>query len=291
MKSAQIPASDLVLNADGSVYHLHLHDENIADIVLLVGDPGRVAQVSSHFNAIEFQTQNREFITHTGVYNGTRITVISTGIGTDNVDIVMNELFAATHINLQTRTLKETKRALQIIRIGTSGALQPHIKLGDFVASAFGLGLDGLMYYYNYPFNPIETDLGNAFKTQIEWPEKLATPYFVEASKTLLAKIGFDMLHGITATGTGFYGPQGRNLRLRDGLATQELFAKFNFNGLQITNFEMETSAVYGLGNLFGFDCCTVDVIIANRATTAYLKDHSAAVDELIITILNRVTG
>jgi uridine phosphorylase len=289
MKKQAFSETDLVLNLDGSVYHLHLKNAHIADTVLLVGDQNRVSQISRHFDKVEFKIQNREFATHTGYYKGRRVTALSTGIGTDNVDIVLNELFAATHISTETRLLNEQKRKLRLIRIGTSGALQREISLGSFIASEYGLGLDGLLYYYNTVFTNTEIELAEAFLRQINWPQKLAKPYFCAGSKNLLSKIAFDMKTGITASGTGFYGPQGRNLTLKKIRDVQSELSKLNFNNRKVTNFDMETSALYGLGKVFGFECLTVNVIIANRETEEYLEEHYKAVDGLIKTVLERL--
>ncbi len=291
METKVFTETDLVLNADGSVYHLHLKNEHIANKVILVGDQNRVEQISRHFDTMEYRIKNREFITHTGFYNGSRITVISTGIGTDNIDIVLNELYAATHINPENRQLKPEKRKLEIVRIGTSGALQPNIEVGSFVASAFGLGFDGLPYYYNLDFSTSEKALSADFIHQISWPKNLATPYFSEASQALLKQIAFDMVHGITATGTGFYAPQGRNLTSNKIVDVQQKFQTFRSGERQITNFDMETSALFSLGKMFEFECCTVNAIIANRATKTYLENHSEAVEKLIVLVLNRFSN
>lgn len=288
MKRAPFSKTDLVLNDDGSLYHIHLKNEHIADTVLLVGDQNRVAQISRHFDEIEYRISNREFITHTGFYKGKRITAISTGIGTDNVDIVMNELFAATNISPKTRCLNRQSRKLQIIRIGTSGALQPDFLPGSFVAAAYGLGLDGLLHYYNLDFNKMETDLAVAFSSQTKWPEKLAKPYFCSVSHHMKAKIANDMQMGITVSGTGFYGPQGRNLTSGKTVDVQGKLAAFRLNSLRVTNFDMETSASYGLGKVFGFECITVNLIIANRASGHFLEQHQTAMDQLIKTVLER---
>jgi uridine phosphorylase len=289
MEKLPFSATDLVLNNNGSVYHLNLKNEHIADTVLLVGDQNRVKQISRYFDATEYHTENREFITETGLYKGKRITAISTGIGTDNVDIVMNELFAATHISPETRCLNTEPRKLKIIRIGTSGALQPEITLGSFVVSEYGLGLDGLLHYYTVDFDKIETELSDAFSKQTDWPEKLAQPYFCGGSSNLHAKIAHDMQTGITASGTGFYGPQGRNLTSKNILDVQGKLASFRYSSLKVNNFDMETSALYGLGKVFGFECLTVNVIIANRATKDYIDEYHIAVNNLIKTVLERI--
>ncbi len=291
MKTNIIPDTELVLNPDGSVYHLHLLKKHIADTVILVGDQNRVKQISQHFSEIEYRLENREFITHTGRYQDKRITVISTGIGTDNVDIVINELYAALNINPLTREVYPEKQTLQIIRIGTSGALHPEIETDSFVASSFGLGLDGLMYYYHYNFNDTETEIREQLNLQLNWPKKMAAPYITQGSVSLIEKIGFDMHRGITVSGTGFYGPQGRSLTQKKVLPVQEMLAEFNYKGLKITNFDMETSALYGLGRLFGFECCTCNAIIANRVSKKYSPNHLTTVNKLITTVLDRIVG
>src|SRR6185295_3036579 len=214
MSKDSIPESELVLNHDGSVYHLHLKEEHIGSTVILVGDQGRVEQISKYFDKVEFRFNNREFITHTGLFKGHRITVISTGIGTDNVDIVVNELDAAVNIDLVKRQPREKKRKLNLIRIGTSGALQADIPVDSNVVSSHGLGLDGLLYYYKYEFESDEKILSQKINQHLNWNPQLAVPYVVKGSDLLIKKIGLDMFKGITATASGFYGPQGRRLRL-----------------------------------------------------------------------------
>lgn len=290
MELTPIPNTELILNPDGSVFHLHLKDEHIADTVLLVGDPGRVALIGKHFSKLEFSISHREFVTQTGWYNGNRITALSSGIGTDNIDIVLNELFAAVNINPKTRLMNEKRRQLHIIRIGTSGALQPYISVGAHVASEFGLGLDGLMYYYNYQFSEAERTLNDAFEEHCVWPEGLAKPYFVRSDNALLEKIGEGMTRGITATGTGFYGPQGRDLRGQDSaVAVSDLLQRVPLGDKRVTNFDMETAGLYGLGRIFGFACLTVNTIIANRVTKEFSKSPHVQVELLIETVLNRV--
>ena len=292
MENKIIPESELVLNSDGSVYHLHLKEIHIADTVILVGDQGRVEQVSKHFDTIEYKIQNREFITHTGLYQGKRITVISTGIGPDNIDIAINELDAAINIDLQNRTFKKEKRVLDIIRIGTSGALQQDIPVDSFVVSEFGLGLEGLVYYYDYPFDEKEAELTENINNHLHWNPNLSKPYIVKGSSSLIEKIGEGMTRGITATASGFYGPQGRKLRLKlDNPDLNERLTSFEHEGHRVTNFEMETSALYGLGALLGHNCCTCCAIIANRITQKYSENHSIVVDNLIKTVLGRLVG
>ena len=286
-----LPETELILNSNGSVYHLHLLPENIADDIIIVGDQGRVEMVSKHFDAIDLKVQNREFITHTGTLNGKRLTVISSGIGTDNIDILMNELDAAVNIDLKTRTIKENKRSLNIVRIGTSGCLQPEISVDSFVVSKYGLGFDGLLNYYANTTNTCENELSEAFIKQTNWNKHLPYPYAVKGSELLINKIGFDLMQGITATAPGFYGPQGRKLRLSPWVADfNQQLTDFRYNGNRITNFEMETSALYGLGKLLGHQTCTVCAIIANRITKQYSKNHTVVMEQLIQLILERLT-
>lgn len=284
--------SELILNPDGSVYHIHLRPENVAPTVIVVGDQQRVAGISRHFEHIEFKVQSREFVTHTGTFNGQRLTVLSTGIGTDNIDIVINELDAAVNIDLEKRVPKDTHTSLNIIRLGTSGALQPDIEVDTFVASAYGLGMDGLLNFYSYDERILEKKLTDAFLEQTGWNGRLAYPYIVKASDKLLAKIGEGLQQGITATASGFYGPQGRQLRIP--LAYPELNERieaFEYNKIRITNFEMETSAIYALGKLLGHETLTVCDIIANRVNGTYSKDYKKSVDKLIEHVLHKITS
>jgi len=286
----KIAETELVLNKDGSVYHLHLKNENIADTVIIVGDQGRVNEVSKYFDTIEFRIQNREFVTHTGTYKGARITVLSTGIGPDNIDIAINELDAAININPVTRTINKNKRVLNIIRIGTSGALQHDVPVDSFVVSSFGLGLDGLIHYYQYAFDEEEKQLTRKIVEHLNWNPDLATPYVVRGSEALIATIGDGMINGITATAAGFYGPQGRKLRLNlDNPDINESLTSFQHEGYRITNFEMETSALYGLGSLLGHNCCTCCAIIANRIEKKYSEDHEKTINALILQVLNSI--
>ncbi len=291
MDKTFIPDSQLVLNADGSVYHLKLFPEQIADTLLLVGDPNRVKKISSYFDSIEHEVSNRELITHTGFYKGKRITVLSTGMGTDNIDIVINELDALVNIDLKTRTIKKEHTCLKLIRLGTSGALQPEIPVGDsFVASRFALGLDGLLHFYAKSESVINQRMTAAFVEHMSYSPLLPSPYVVEGSAALLNQLAFDYQKGVTATSPGFYGPQGRVLRL--GLADSEMNHKiesFEFEGLKITNFEMESSALYGLSNMLGHDALTICVIIANRVTEKFAGDYQMHMDKLIKTTLDRL--
>ncbi len=286
-----IPETELILNPNGSVYHIKLLPENIADNIIIVGDQGRVEIVSGFFDAIDFKIQNREFITHTGTFNGKRISVISSGIGTDNIDILINELDAVVNIDLKTRTPKIEKKSLNIVRIGTSGALQSDIPVDSFIVSSHGLGFDGLMNYYLDLPNINENELSEAFIKQTNWNRNLPYPYVIKGSESLINTIGFDMRKGITATAPGFYGPQGRKLRLSPWVEDfNQQLTDFNHSNNRITNFEMETSALYGLGKLLGHQTCTVCAIIANRVIKQYSKDYHPTVERLILTVLERLT-
>lgn len=286
-----IAESELILNPNGSVYHIKLRPEDLADDVIVVGDQARVETISSHFDTVDCRIQNREFVTHTGWYKGKRITALSTGIGTDNIDIVLNELDALVNIDLEKRTIRTQKKSLNIIRIGTSGALQGDIPVDSFVASSHGMGFDGLLNYYAGRDLCDEAPVAEAFMTHAGWISGLPYPYVVKASGTLMERIAFDMTKGITATAPGFYGPQGRQLRLAPALADlNEKLGSFRHDGHRVTNFEMETSALYGLGRLLGHECLTVCAIIANRVARQYSKDYHPVIEKLILTVLERLT-
>ena len=283
--------SELILNPNGSVYHLHLKEHQIAQNVIIVGDPGRVNEVAKHFETVHYYEQKREFVTKTGTYKGKNITVLSTGIGCDNIDIVINELDALVNFNLSKRKINKTKKALNIIRIGTCGALQADIEVDSFVASSHGLGFDGLLHYYQYDNNKQETELLNAFVRHSKWPKGPAQPYIFEASDCLMEKIAFDMHKGITATTGGFYGPQGRYLRAPlKNPEINDTLRDFRYNDQRILNFEMETSALYGLGNrILGHQCLTVCAVIANREQKKFSHDPYKAIDALIGVVLDRI--
>jgi uridine phosphorylase len=287
-----IPETELILNPNGSVYHLKLLPEVIADNIITVGDQGRVEMVSAHFDTIDFKVQNREFVTHSGTYKGKRIMVISSGIGTDNIDIVVNELDAAVNIDLKTRTVKEQKRSLNIVRIGTSGALQKDIPVDNYVVSTHGLGFDGLLNYYLDLPSINDNEISEAFIQQTNWNKNLPYPYAIKGSEMLINKIGFDLMKGITATAPGFYGPQGRKLRLTPWVEDfNQQLTDFQYKEHRITNFEMETSALYGLGKLLGHNTCTVCAIIANRVAKQYSKDYHPSVERLVQLVLERLTA
>ena len=286
-----IQASELILNPDGSVYHLNLKPEHIAHDIIFVGDQNRVEKISSQFDTIEFSFQKREFKTHTGTLNGKRISVISTGIGPDNIDIVMNELDALVNIDLITRQPKTTLTSLNIVRIGTSGSLQADIPVDSFVMSKYGLGLDNMLR--SYLVDEISnTNMEEAFINHTHWDSRKGRPYVISCSEKLEQLIESDKIHkGITATAGGFYGPQGRVLRLE--IQDKNLNSKmdnFKFEGNRITNFEMETAAIYGLSKLLGHNALSLNAIIANRATGTFSEDPYKAVDELIKYTLEKLT-
>ena len=285
-----IQQSELLLNPDGSVYHLNILPEQIATTILFVGDQDRVEKITQYFDSIEFTIQKREFKTQTGSYRGKRITVISTGIGPDNIDIVMNELDALVNIDLKTRLPKESLTTLRIIRIGTSGALQPDIPVGSFVLSQYGLGLDNMLR--SYVMNHIsEKKLEEAFVSHTHWDPKKGIPYSIKCSPELEQLIDSNQIYkGITATAGGFYGPQGRVLRL--AIQDPKLNSKmdsFHFEGKRITNLEMETCAIYGLGKLLGHHCLSMSAIVANRANGTFSEDSQKIIDELILYTLNKL--
>ncbi len=282
--------SELIINKDGSIFHLHLFPEDIADTIILVGDPGRVETVSSFFDKVEIKRQNREFHTHTGYYKGKRISVISTGIGTDNIDIVVSELDALVNIDLQKRQVKDTHTTLNFVRIGTSGSLQEDIPVDTPVATQISLGFDVLMNYYEGREKISDPDLEEKFMKHTNWSPYLHRPYFIEGDKNLLEKVAFDMRKGITISAPGFYGPQGRYLRLKPADPNlNDKLSVFEHNGLKITNYEMESSAIYGLSKLLGHNALTVCNIIANRKRKEYSPDYKKAIKKLIKTVLDRL--
>ncbi len=280
---SRIAESELIINNRGAVYHLDLRPEELAGTVILVGDPDRVKKVSNHFDKIEYQRQHREFITHTGCIGSKRLTVMSTGIGPDNIDIAMNELDAVANIDFTTREIKKEFTQLNIVRFGTSGSLQEDIPVDDFVASTHGLGLDNLMNYYACNKEFANKQLADAFIAQTALDTAITIPYVFSGSSKLIDKFNDEYHKGITVTCPGFYGPQGRILRL--SLASPGLVHKltdFKYNHHRITNFEMETSAIYGLGKLLGHECLSLNVIVANRVVQQFSKDSNAAVESLI---------
>lgn len=287
-----IAASELIINNRGAIYHLDCRPEEIAPTVITVGDPDRVMEVSKHFDKIECKNRHREFVTHTGWIGNKRMTVVSTGIGPDNIDIVLNELDALVNIDLEKRVIKEKLQSLQIIRVGTSGSLQEDIPVDSFVASTHGLGLDNLLNYYLHGSNEEEKQILHAFNTHTQMHQGTSSPYINGAGVSLLKKFveGFHL--GITVTCPGFYGPQGRVLRM--GLAHPQLIDRltsFHFGSHRISNFEMETSAIYGMGKILGHQCLSLSAIVANRITKEFSKDGQAAIEKLITKTLDIISA
>jgi uridine phosphorylase len=286
-----IPSSELIINERGAIYHLDLRPEEIAPTIILVGDPGRVAKVSENFDRVEVKRQHREFITHTGYIGSKRLTVLSTGIVPDNIDIALNELDALANIDLESRTIKPTMTSLQFIRFGTSGSLQADIPVDSFVASSHGIGLDNLLNYYQYERTADESAIEKAFIEQTGLSAHITIPYVLKCSQQLLNLFNEEFHKGITVTCPGFYGPQGRVLRLplqQPGLINK--LTEFSFLNHRITNFEKETSAIYGHGKLMGHECMSVNVIIANRVVKEFSKDSNKAVEKLIAKTLEALT-
>lgn len=283
--------SELIINGDGTIFHLHLLPEQLADKVILVGDPGRVATVAAHFEERECEVSNREFNTVTGTYKGKRITVLSTGIGCDNIDIVVNELDALANIDFKTRTAKAQSRSLSIVRIGTCGGLQPETPTGTYVATVKSIGFDGLLNFYANRDEHCDTKMEQAFKQHVKWNPVMGNPYVAPCDTELLERIaGDDMVRGYTIACGGFYGPQGRQLRIP--LADPELNTKieaFEYDGLHITNFEMESSAVAGLANLLGHKGLTCCMVIANRVAKQANSAYKNSIDDLIVKVLDRI--
>jgi len=287
-----IEPSELIINKDGSVFHLHLKPEQIAGDIILVGDPGRVDLIAGYLTNLEFRNQNREFVSVTGTYNEKRITVISTGIGTDNIDIVVNELDALANIDLVKREIKPTHRSLNIIRIGTSGGLQDYLPVNSFVISKKAIGFDGLLNFYAGRNSVSDLNFEKAFKAHTNWNPLLTSPYVVNCSEKLFSKIHDDKtFSGVTISAPGFYGPQGRVLRLP--LADPDINSKiesFSFGGMKITNYEMECSAVYGLSALLGHNALTVCAIIANRVDKNANETYNEAIEKLIHLVLEKIS-
>ncbi len=285
-----IGESELILNPDGSIFHLHLKPEEIGDTIILVGDQGRVEMVSSFFDTIDVKKQNREFITHTGTVNGKRVSVISTGIGTDNIDIVVNELDALVNIDLEKRVAKETHTTLNFIRIGTSGSLQEYIPVDTPVAAKMAIGFDGMLNYYAGRNSVCDLACEAAFKKHMDWNPQLADPYIIPANNELLEQFAHDLQQGMTISAPGFYGPQGRVLRLAiQDESINDKISHFEYGADHITNYEMECSAIYGLSALLGHQALTVCVIIANRMRKEYSKDYKQSVHKLVETIIGRI--
>lgn len=283
--------SELIINGDGSIFHLHLKPEQLADKVILVGDPGRVSLVASHFESKECDIESREFHTITGTYHGKRISVVSTGIGCDNIDIVLNELDALANIDFQTRTEKEQLRKLTLVRIGTCGGLQEYTPVGTFIASEKSIGFDGLLNFYSGRNDVCDLPFEEAFKQHMQWNPQLCAPYVIDADKETLERIaGNEMVKGVTIACGGFFGPQGRELRIPLADPKQnEKVESFEYNGYRITNFEMESSALAGLARLMGHKAMTCCMVIANRRAKNVNANYKNSIDELIKLVLERI--
>jgi uridine phosphorylase len=285
----RIPETELILNADGSVYHLNLLPGDIADTIITVGDPERVPQVSQYFDRIQLKKSKREFVTHTGTIGGKRISVISTGIGTDNIDIVMNELDVLVNINLQTRLLKAQLQKLNIIRIGTSGAIQADIAIDSLLVSSAAFGMDTLMHYYEHQLSATEKQLLHDFKAALPKGSNFL-PYVASADTWLINKLANGLQHGITITAPGFYAPQGREIRAKAAYpGLMELIQNFNLDGKRITNLEMETAGIYGMAAVLGHRAISFNVILANRATKTFSKQPEQVMDTYIKQVLNKL--
>ena len=285
-----IKNSELILNTDGSIYHLHLKPEDIADTLIFVGDQERVGEVTKHFDSIDFEVQSREFKTQTGTYKGKHLSVISTGIGPDNIDIVLNELDALVNIDFETRKIKTTKTSLSIVRIGTSGALQPDIDVDSFILSRYGMDINGMLQ--SYKIDAIKhADIEAAFVEHTQWSPQKPYPVIIKNSNRLETKLKSEQtIYGLTATCGGFYGPQGRVLRLelQDDSLNHKMDS-FEYKGLRVTNLEMETSAIYGLSKLLGHEACSMNAILANRALGTFSKNPQATIEKLIQYTLNKL--
>lgn len=291
MEKKYFAPSELIINSDGSVFHLHLKPKDLAEKVILVGDPGRVALVASHFEDIECEVSNREFRAITGTYHRKRITVVSTGIGCDNIDIVLNELDALVNIDFQTRYENEQLRQLSLVRIGTCGGLQPNTPVGTYIASAKSIGFDGLLNFYAGRNQASDLAFEQAFKKQVQWDMQMGNPYVSCADNELLERIaGDDMVRGVTIACGGFFGPQGRELRLplQDPMLNTKI-QKFEYDGMRVTNFEMESSALAGLATLMGHKAVTCCMVIANRLAKEANANYKNTIDGLITLVLERI--
>ncbi|HSI74277.1 MAG TPA: nucleoside phosphorylase [Lunatimonas sp.] len=283
--SLVIPESELIINPDGSIYHLNLKPEHLAGSILAVGDPDRVAKISKHFDKIEFQGGKREFITHTGTYRGKRISVISTGMGTDNIEIFMTELDALVNVDLETRKPKKTHTALEIVRIGTSGSMQEDIPINSLLASTHAVGLDTLMTFYSLDHTLFETNLMEQVRNELNLP---FTPYCVTGSARLMKKLGKGLLSGITVTCPGFFAPQGRKVRIEPALpGIIQTLGSIQVDGKRLSNFEMETAGYYGMGRLLGHEVLSLNAIIGNRISQTFSKNPDLVVEDLILHALN----
>ncbi|MGI6074278.1 MAG: nucleoside phosphorylase [Fermentimonas sp.] len=285
-----IPESELIINPDGSAFHLHIKPEQLADKIVMMGDPDRVSLAASFFESIECDVRNREFHTITGTYKGKRITAISHGIGTDNIDIVVTELDALANVDFDTRSVKEEFKQLTMVRVGTSGGMQPHCPIGSYVVSEKSIGFDGLLHYYANSAKVRDEVFEEAFQKHVNWSPFHCLPYVVNADEELVERIGFDMIKGVTISAIGFYGPQGRYVRLP--LADPELNSKiesFRHEDYSITNYEMESSALAGLSRMMGHKAMTVCTIIANRVALDSTAEYKGSIEDLLKTVLERI--
>lgn len=287
---AIIPESELIINSDGSVFHLHLKPEQLSDKIIMMGDPDRVSLTASFFDSIEFDIQSREFHTITGTYKGKRITAISHGIGPDNIDIVLTELDALANVDFKTREVKKDFKQLTMVRVGTSGGMQPHVPIGTYVVAARSIGFDGVINYYANRNNVVDLEFEKAFKAHTNWNPLHCSPYVVKANEELVNQIGFDMIQGVTISAIGFYGPQGRTVRLP--LAQPDLNSKiesFKFGNEVITNYEMESAPLAGLSLMMGHKAMTICTIIANRLVGESNSNYKGSIEGLIKTVLDRI--
>jgi len=284
---SKILESELIINTDGTIYHLNLKPKDISDNIIAVGDPGRVYRVSKYFDSLDFEMNKREFITHTGTFKGKRLTVISTGMGTDNIEILMTELDALVNIDFKTREVKKRKKKLNIIKIGTSGSIQPDIKIGTHLVSEYAIGLDNLFTYYDFPQDEKGKNISYELKKTLQLPFE---PYCTQCSEKLLEKIAFDLLRGNTLSAPGFYAPQGRIVRIDSkvpNLLNDLIY--FHIRDFWLTNFEMEASAYYGFGRMMGHEVLCLNAIIANRIKNTFSKDYNKIIDSLIEIVLERI--
>ena len=285
-----LKASELTLADDGSLYHIRLFAEDLAEKIILVGDPKRVEDISKHFEKIEIKKANREIVSHTGTYKGKRITAISTGMGVDNLDIVITELDACKNIDFKTREIKSNHTALTLVRIGTTGAMQKDMDINSYICSKYVVGIDGMMWFYNNKEGIMEQELQQNFTAFMQWHSPLPTPYCVQADNELVERIAFDIKQGITITAPGFYGPQGRCIRLplyREDINT--LLHNFTYKGYKVTNYEMETSSLYCLAKNLGHKALTICNVIANRELGSFAKDYHTSMNGLILQTLDRI--
>jgi len=285
----KLSEADLIINTDGSIYHLNLHPGDVADTVITVGDPDRIAAITRHFDRIELKKGKREFLTHTGYIGAKRITVISTGIGTDNIDIVLNELDALVNIDFDKREIKDKLTSLKIIRVGTSGAVQPDLPMGTILVSSYGIGLDSLMHYYKPELLGYENDIMAQINSHFSSLTGIH-PYITSADDSLLKSIGYGMEQGMTVTAPGFYGPQGRQVRAKNGVPNlMGLLTSFKHQDYRITNLEMETAGIYALARILGHKALSVNAILASRVNFQFSKDPDSVVQEAIKLVLDRV--